>query len=99
MSSQDPAVVVDLIEAFRRSKTMFTAVSLGVFDQLSAAPMSAPELASKLKCNADALTRLLDGCVGLRLLERDGDKYSLAGVAKKYLVSSSPDTLAGYIIY
>src|SRR4051794_4547905 len=30
----DPAVVLDLIEAFRRSKSMFTAVSLGVFDAL-----------------------------------------------------------------
>ena len=78
---------------------MFTAVSLGVFDQLASARMSAPELASVLKCNADSLGRLLDGCVGLRLLQRDSDKYSIADVAKKYLVSSSPDTLAGYIIY
>ena len=78
---------------------MFTAVSLGVFDQLASAPMSAPELALVLKCNADALGRLLDGCVGLRLLQRDDDKYSVADVAKKYLVASSPDTLAGYVIY
>lgn len=78
---------------------MFTAVSLGVFDQLAAAPMSATELASVLQCHADALRRLLDGCVGLKLLDRDGYKYSLADVAKKYLVSSSPDTLAGYVIY
>ena len=99
MTSQDGAIVLDLIEAFRRSKTMFTAVSLGVFDQLASAPMSAPELALVLKCNADALGRLLDGCVGLRLLQRDDDKYSVADVAKKYLVASSPDTLAGYIIY
>ena len=30
----DPAPVLDLIEAFRRSKTMFTAVSMGVFEAL-----------------------------------------------------------------
>ena len=28
----DPAPILDLIEAFRRSKTMFAAVELGVFD-------------------------------------------------------------------
>lgn len=28
----DPTPVLDLIEAFRRSKTMFAAVELGVFD-------------------------------------------------------------------
>ena len=37
----DPSPVLDLIEAFRRSKTMFTALSLGVFDALHAAPTSA----------------------------------------------------------
>ena len=99
MTSQDPAIVLDLIEAFRRSKTMFTSVSLGVFDQLSTGPMAAVELAPVLKCNVDALGRLLDGCVGLALLQRDGERYAIADVAKKYLVSSSPDTLAGYVIY
>jgi hypothetical protein len=30
----DPAAVLDLIEAFRRSKTLFAAVSLGIFERL-----------------------------------------------------------------
>jgi len=34
MNTPDPAPVIDLIEAFRRSKTMFAAVALGVFDCL-----------------------------------------------------------------
>lgn len=29
-----PSIVLDLILAFRRSKTMFAAVSLGIFDSL-----------------------------------------------------------------
>jgi hypothetical protein len=32
----DPGIVLDLIDAFRGSKAMFTAVSLGVFDRLPA---------------------------------------------------------------
>ena len=31
----DPAPILDLLEAFRRSKTMFAALSLGVFDALN----------------------------------------------------------------
>ena len=99
MTSQDPAIVLDLIEAFRRSKTMFTAVSLGVFEQLARGRMSASELALVLKCNADALGRLLDGCAGLGLLRREGEQYAITDVAQTYLVSSSPDTLAGYVTY
>ena len=34
MELPNPTPVLDLIQAFRRSKTMFTAVSLGIFDRL-----------------------------------------------------------------
>jgi len=99
MTSTEPTAILDLIEAFRRSKTMFTAVSLGIFDRLAAHPTSAAELAVALDCHADALGRLLDGCVGLGLLAREGAQYANTPVSSRYLVSSSPDTLAGYIVY
>ena len=36
MSQSNPESVIELINAFRRSQTMFTAVSLGIFDLLEA---------------------------------------------------------------
>jgi acetylserotonin N-methyltransferase len=42
MNPPDPQPVLDLIEAFRHSKTMFAAVSMGVFDALHDGPASAP---------------------------------------------------------
>jgi acetylserotonin N-methyltransferase len=95
----DPAVVLDLIEAFRRSKAMFAAVQLGVFDALEREPRTSEALASELKLHPSALTRLLNGCVGLKLLRREGDVYHNTPAAERYLVSQSPDTLAGYIRY
>ncbi len=95
----DPAPILDLIEAFRRSKTMFTAVRLGIFDQLETEPQSADAIAAALNLNASALARLLDGCVALRLLTRERQTYSNTPVASKYLVCASPDTFAGYIVY
>jgi acetylserotonin O-methyltransferase len=79
-------IVLDLIEAFRRSKTMFAAVELGIFDDQR--PPDYKEL-----------NRLLDACVALGLLEKRGDAYVNSPVAEKYLRSDSPDTLAGYIRY
>ena len=70
LTPPDPSVVLDLIEAFRRSKVLFTAVRLGVFDALAAGPKSCAALAAELPANADALERLLDACVGLGLLDR-----------------------------
>ncbi len=95
----DPAPILDLIEAFRRSKTMFTAVRLGMFDQLETEPQTADALAAKLNLNASALARLLDGCVALGLLTRADQTYGNTRNASKYLASTSPDTFAGYIVY
>ena len=95
----DPAPVIDLIEAFRRSKIMFAAVALGVFDRLAPEPLSASSLAGRIRANPDALERLLDACVGLGLLRKDGQTYACTPVALTYLRRSSPQTLAGYILY
>jgi acetylserotonin N-methyltransferase len=92
-------IILDLIEAFRRSKVMFTAVRLGVFDQLAAAPQSSAALSVRLSADRGALSRLLDGCVALGLLERQGEVYANTVAAGRFLTSASPETLAGYINY
>ena len=51
-SQPDPSVIFDLLEGFRRSKTMFAAVSLGVFDTLEKGPRAADSLAMELKLDA-----------------------------------------------
>ncbi len=81
----DPGPILDLIDAFRRSKTMFTAVALGIFD--GERPKGA------------AIDRLLDGCVALGLLEKRGSEYVNTLVADEYLRRSSPRTLSGYVLY
>jgi len=99
MNLPDPAAVLDLIEAFRRSKTMFTAVSMGVFDRLSNAPARAAEVAGALGANADAMERLLDACAALGLLAKADGVYRNTPAADAYLCSGSAHTLSGYIRY
>src|SRR4051794_2282773 len=97
--SADPSPILDLIEAFRRSKTMFTAVSLGVFDHLGEGPLKLARLADAIGADRDALGRLLDTCVSLGLLSRTAYGYANSELSAKFLVSNSPETLAGYITY
>ncbi|MGH9611679.1 MAG: methyltransferase [Bryobacteraceae bacterium] len=78
--------VLDLIEAFRRSKTMFAAVELGIFD-------------GKRPSDCRELTRLLDACVSLGLLEKRRNEYVNSPEADEYLRSDSPGTMTGYIKY
>lgn len=89
-------IVLDLIDAFRRSKCMFTAASMGVFDST---PATLDELASRLHANVDALERLLFGCVSLGLLSCDDGLFRNSDEAEMYLKRSSPQTLVGYVNY
>lgn len=95
----DASRVLDLMAAFRRSKTMFAAVELGIFDALELAPLSADAIAEKLHLNGGAVKRLLDALVGLGLLVRRDRLYENTDEANTYLCSSSPRRLTGYILY
>jgi len=99
MTPPDPALVIDLIQAFRRSKTMFTAVSLGIFDLLHDAPAGAAALAARLSASADATERLLDACAALGLLRKRDGVYVNDPVSDTYLRAASPHTLSGYVRY
>jgi len=96
MHLPDPAPIVNLIEGFRFSKTMFATASFGIYDLL---PATAGSLAQSLGLNADALQRLLDGNVGLGLMERRGEAYYNQPVADTYLRKDSPHSLIGYVLY
>src|SRR5260370_4578496 len=80
-------IVVDLIEAFRRSKPMIVATALGIFD-------------GKRPADVKELPRLLDACVALGLLEkREDSEYVNTTESDRFLRSDSPDTLSGYVLY
>src|SRR5258708_408585 len=82
----EPNIVIDLIDAYRRSKTMFAAVELGIFD-------------GNRPADCKELPRLLDACVALGLLEKTDDVYVNTPEAEKFLRSDSPETLTEYIRY
>ena len=99
MSTPDAAPILELIDAFRHSKTMFAAVSLGVFEALHECPVDACSLAARLGVLAGPLERLLDGCVGLGLLAKHDAVYANQPVAETYLSDHSPLSLTGYVLY
>lgn len=98
LTPPDPAPVLDLISAFRRTQVLFTACELKLFDALGS-PKTCGQLASELHLNADALERLLGACVMLGLLARSGDGFVNTPAASAYLTTGSPDRMLGYINY
>jgi acetylserotonin N-methyltransferase len=92
------------MDGFRRSKAMFAAVEMGIFDmlapdRLNKAPLTAAEIAERLNASLTGTERLLEACVALKLLELHDGKFSSTEVADFYLRRSSDSGLTGYILY
>ena len=99
MNLPDSSPILELMDAFRRSKAMFAAVSLGIFDLLQRIPSDAFTLAAQLHLQPEPLERLLNTCVGLRLLRWNGVFYENEPIASSYLCRNSEQSLTGYILY
>jgi acetylserotonin N-methyltransferase len=99
MNLPDPSAIIDLMDAYRRSKTMFAAVNFGIFDLLHEGPRTAQEIAERLHTSLTATQRLLEACAGLKLLENREGLFSNTPEGDTYLRQSSPQSLAGYILY
>ena len=98
-TAPDPSIVIELVSAFRKSKVLFAACELGVFDALQSGPKAGVELAEQLKCNPDALQRLLGAAVMLGLLTQSDGRFDNTSAAAAYLTSDSPRRMLGYINY
>lgn len=78
------------------SKVLFTAIELGIFDELSKGSSSSEVLAYKLRLHSSALPRLLNALVAVDLLVFDGIRYSNSKPTQRFLVTDSPDYLGGH---
>src|SRR5262249_40982238 len=83
----DPHRVSSIVTAFYGSATLFAAAELGVFTELSRLRKgSAAIIAQTLQLNVRYTTLLLDACVALGLLEKEGASYRNSPEAEAYLV-------------
>ncbi len=90
---EDVGELLEAATAFRISKTIFAAVELRIFDWLTSNSFTSIELASRMGLVNEAFSRLLDACVSLGLLQKDGDRYENTPLAAQYLCWSSSTTL------
>lgn len=72
------SALFDLCAGFVYSQILLACVRLKLFHQLTAGPLSAAELSSRLPLPSDATVLLLDAAVSLQLLQRrSGSRYGL----------------------
>ncbi|MEE6511918.1 hypothetical protein FKM82_018781 [Ascaphus truei] len=100
-----PKQILEYMDGFFVSKTMFTACELGVFDLLheSDLALSAAAVAARLATSVDGTDRLLSACVGLKLLKAEIKNeeafYANTDLSSIYLTKSSPRSFYHMMMY
>lgn len=87
-----PTHILDIAFAFRRSKTLLTAVELGLFAALAEQPREAKSLAQHLGLHGRGAEDFFDALVALGLLVRDvGGRYANTAESARFLDPSKED--------
>jgi hypothetical protein len=83
---------------FWASKTLLSAVELGLFTELAGGAMTAEAIGERLKLHPRALRDFLDALVSLRMLERDAEGlYSNTPEADMFLDRAKPSYIGGML--
>jgi hypothetical protein len=92
-----PDAILQLGFGFWGSKTLLSAVELGLFTSLADGPMSAEALTTRLKLHPRSVRDFLDALVALGQLERQDALYSNTPSAARYLDRRKPTYLGGML--
>ncbi|WP_426419714.1 methyltransferase [Bradyrhizobium genosp. A] len=92
-----PEHIMQVGFGFWASKTLLSAVELGVFSTLAKAPADLPTLQRKLALHQRSARDFLDALVALKLLERDNGIYSNTKEADLFLDRAKPSYIGGIL--
>jgi hypothetical protein len=92
-----PDPILQLGLAFWGSKTLLSAVELGLFTHLATAPRNAKAVAANLELHPRGVNDVLDALVALGMLERLDDTYLNAPAADLFLDRNKPSYVGGLL--
>lgn len=93
----NPVQLMTLAGSIEGTRAVQVAVHMGLFEALKAGPRTAKSVAQKMRSSLRGATLLLNAMVGLDLLKKNGSRFSLIPLSKKYLLKESPLSYATMI--
>jgi hypothetical protein len=94
-----PTPLGDTIIAMTLARTIMVATKLGVFEALAKAEGTAQDIAIRCGLHPRATEVLLFALAGAGYVRSKGKRYTLAPVAQKWLLRSSPQSLYDYMLF
>jgi hypothetical protein len=93
----NPEKILQTGMAFWASKTLLSAVEIGVFSELAAGPESFDPLCGQLGLHPRSARDFLDSLVALGFLERNGDAYANTPETNVFLDRKKPSYVGGIL--
>jgi O-methyltransferase domain/Dimerisation domain len=97
MRAATPENIMKLGTGFWASKTLLSAIELGVFSTLAGAPADLPTLQKKLGLHQRSARDFLDALVALRMLERENGLYRNTADTDFFLDRAKPSYMGGML--
>jgi O-methyltransferase/methyltransferase family protein len=92
-----PDNILQLGFAFFGSKTLLSAVELGVFTELAEQSLTAEQLRQRLQLHPRSFLDFFDALVALGMLQRDGDLYANTPETDHFLVRGKLNYIGGFL--
>ena len=93
----NPDKIMQLGLGFWASKTLLTAIEIGLFTELGNGPLAAPELIDRLQLHPRSARDFFDALVSLGMLERDAALYRNTAETDRFLVSGKLTYIGGIL--
>ena len=93
----NPGNIIHLGFAFMASKTLLSAVEIGLFTELAKGPLDAATLGQRVNIHPRAQLDFLDTLVTLKLLQRENGVYSNSPEAGLFLDRAKPSYVGGLL--
>ncbi|MDQ3253475.1 MAG: acetylserotonin O-methyltransferase [Acidobacteriota bacterium] len=96
-STVTPEKIMQLGLGFWGSKTLLSAIEVGLFTVLAAVPLDAPALTERLRLHPRSARDFFDALVALGVLEREGGLYRNTAETDLFLVRGKPSYIGGML--
>lgn len=92
-----PDRIMQLGLGFWGSKTLLSAIEIGVFTELANGPQNSAELSERLSLHSRSARDFFDALVSLGMLERDGERYRNTAETDQFLVRGKLSYIGGML--
>lgn len=98
-SGRAPTPLIDTMHTFILARAIMVATRLGVFEVLAVGACPAETVAARCGTHLGATRMLLDTLVGIDYLRLVGGHFTLAPVARRWLLQRNPSSLRDWAIF